>query len=145
MPGLNLSQPPLHFVAVFQPPRDDYFLQTVQGSFHVVGKSAADRLLFFLAARRAAQDVCLLALRNGYLFHLHFGPHSRPVLFQQFRLKLLHLAAWRSHQILALTFADGLEILLAHDAAIQHPRSFAPFHTCVPPCAESSPWSRRRR
>src|SRR5882762_6928547 len=32
-----------------------------------------------------------------------------------------HLAAWRSHQILALTFADGLEILLAHDAAIQHP------------------------
>jgi len=85
------------------------------------GKPAADRLLFFLAARRAAQDICFLALRQADLLHFHFGPHSRPVLLQQFCLKLLHLAARCPHQILAASFADRRQIRLAHDAAVKHP------------------------
>jgi len=43
-------------------------------------KRFSDGLLLFFAARRAAQNVSFLALRNGYLLHFHFRPHSRPVI-----------------------------------------------------------------
>src|SRR6516225_4286916 len=60
---------------------------------------AANGLLLFLAARRAAQDVSFLALRNGDLLHFHFGPYLGPVfLVQQLRFKPLHLAARRATQ-----------------------------------------------
>src|SRR6266700_4626204 len=120
MPRLDLSQPPLHFVAIFQPSRSDSLLQTLQGLFHAVGKAAADGPLFFFAARRAAQDIGFLALRQGYLFHFYFRPHAGPVL-QQFHFKLLHLAARCAYQVLAPSLADGRQILFAHDAAIEHP------------------------
>src|ERR1700752_5118889 len=121
MPRLNLSQPPLHLVAIFQPAKLDRLLQAVQGFFHTAAKTISDSLLFFFAARRAAQNVSLLALRKGYLLHFHGGPNLRPVLFQQFPFKLLHLAARRAHQILSVAFADRCQILLAHDSPIQHP------------------------
>src|ERR1022692_2074331 len=54
---------------------------------------------------------------------LSTGPLSnpRPVVFRQVRFELLHLAARRAHQILPAAFADGRQILLAHDTAIKHP------------------------
>src|ERR1017187_2975885 len=84
-------------------------------------ENISDRLLFFLAARGAAQNVSLLALRYGNLLNLHFGPDSRPVLLQQLRFKLLHLATRRARQILSVAFADRCQILFAYDAAIEHP------------------------
>src|SRR5215207_2063963 len=111
MPRLNLTQPPLHLVAVFQPPLHDGFLQTLQRGLHAVGKSISDGLLFFLASRSAAQNVSLLALRNSYLLYFHFGPDLGPVVLQQLRFKLFHPAAWRARQILPVTFADRRQIL----------------------------------
>ena len=121
MPGLDLSQPPFHFVAVFQPSRDDGFLQLTERGLHAVGKTIANRLLFLLAARRPAQNVRLLALRDSDLLHFHLGPHPRPVILEQFFFKPLHLAAGRTRQILAATLSYRRQILLAHNAAIEDP------------------------
>src|ERR1039458_4158630 len=41
--------------------------------------------------------------------------------FDRSASNLLHLAARRAHQILPAAFADGRQILLAHDTAIKHP------------------------
>src|SRR5947208_11224539 len=103
MAGLNLSQPLLHLMAIFQPAQRDGLLQAVQSFFHAAGKTISDSLLFFFAARRATQNVSLLALSNGYLLHFHFRPNLCPILWQQLRFKLLHLAARRAHQILPAT------------------------------------------
>src|ERR1017187_9669261 len=121
MPGLNLSQPPFHLVAVFQPSLDDGYLQTFQRGFHSVGKTISDGLLLFLAALGAAQNVSLLSLWYGHLLHFHFGPDARPVFLQQFRFKLLHLTARRARQILSIALAIRCQILFAHNAAIKHP------------------------
>ena len=121
MPGLDLSQPPLHFVAVFQPSRDDGSLQFMERGFHAVGKATSDRLLFLLAARRPAQNVRLLALRDSDLLHFHLGPHPGPVILEQLFFKPLHLAAGRTRQILAATLSYRRQILFAHNAAIEYP------------------------
>ena len=121
MSGLNLAQPPLHLVAVFQTPRRDGFLEAFQRRFHAVGKSVSDCFLFFLATRSAAQNVSLLALRNGHLLNFNFRPDLRPVFLQQFRFKLLHLTARRARQILPVAFADCRQVLFAHNAAVKHP------------------------
>src|SRR5258708_40044949 len=86
--------------------RRDGFGQTLQRLFHVSRETMSDRFLFLLAAAGAAQNVGLLTLRNRHLLHFHFGPYPRPVVLQQLFFKLLHLATWRSHQILATAFAD---------------------------------------
>src|SRR5207244_1276383 len=62
MAGLNLSQPPLHLMAIFQPAQREGLLQAVQSFFHAAGKTISDSLLFFFAARRATQNVILRAL-----------------------------------------------------------------------------------
>ena len=80
MASLNPPQAPLHFVAVFQPTGLDSFRQALQGVFHASREAVPDGLLFFLPAAGAAQKERLLALRNGYLLHLHFRPHLRPVV-----------------------------------------------------------------
>src|SRR4029079_571968 len=124
MPRLNLPQPPLHLVAVFQSPRDDGLLQTLESFFHTAGKTISDGPLFFLAPRRTAQDIRLLALRNGNLLHFHFRPYLGPILLvQQLCFKLLHLATRRAHQVLAAALADRCQVLFADDAAIEHPNA----------------------
>ena len=97
------------------------FCRRFKGDFHPRGKPFSDGLLFFLAARGAAQNVRLFSLWNRNLLHLHVGTHLGPVVLEQLRFKLLHLAARRAHQILATAFPNRLQILLAHDAAIHHP------------------------
>src|SRR6266487_664266 len=108
-------------MTIFQPAPGDALLQTFQGLFHAAGKTVSDGLLFFLTPRRAAQNVSLLALRNGDRLDLHFGPYLRPVFFRQLRFEPLHLAAWRAHQILPTPLTDRRPILLAHHAAIHDP------------------------
>src|SRR5436305_6429050 len=123
MAGLNSPQTSLHFVAIFQTALLDGFRQALQGILHAGREAIPDSLFFFLATCRAAQNVGLLALWNRHVFHFHIGPHLSPVIFQQFLFKRLHLAARRSHQVLAAAFANRLQTLFAHNAAIQHPDS----------------------
>src|SRR5260370_38675011 len=121
MGGLNLWWVAVERGGIFQRAKLEGRRQAFQIFFHAAGKTISDSPLFFFAARRAAQNVSLLALRKGYLLHFHFRPNLCPILFQQFPFKLLHLASRRAHQILPATFADGRELFLTEDAAIKHP------------------------
>src|SRR6266849_7256607 len=71
IPGLDLPEPPLHAVAVFQLPCGDGLLQLLQSCFHTGTETLPDGLLFFSTTCRAAQNVSLFALRNGNLLDLH--------------------------------------------------------------------------
>src|SRR5215469_3180043 len=104
-----------------------------------------DGLLFILATGGAAQNVGLLAPRNGYLFHFHVRLHPRPVILQQLLFKVLHLAACCPDQVLTPAFADGRQVLFANHAAIHYPDPGVPCHTGAPPCAAWFPWWKRRR
>ncbi len=81
----------------------------------------ADRLLFLRPAGGAAQNISLLALWYRHLLHLYFGPYSRPIILQQLRFELLHLAARRARQVLAGALADGAQILFTDNAAVKNP------------------------
>src|SRR5438552_17910152 len=99
--GLNFSPPPLHIEPILQSARGDGFLQALQSLLHASGNPFANRLLFLLACRGAAEDVRLFSLAYRDLLDLHAGSRLPPVVLKQLGLKLFHLAARRAHQILA--------------------------------------------
>src|SRR5581483_5817241 len=121
MAGLDASQAPLHFVPVLQSAGLDGFRQTLQSILHAVGKALPDGFLLLFASAGAAQNESLFALGDRHLLHFHLRSHLNPIVLQQLGFKLLHLAAWRTHQVLAAAFPDRREILIAHDAAIHYP------------------------
>src|ERR1700691_18941 len=118
---LNASQLTLHLVPVFQPTAGDTVLERTQGLFHTGGETCTDGLFLLFPTRGAAQDIGLFSARNRHLFDFDVRTHLHPVVPQQLLFKLLHLAARRTHQILATALANGGQIFLAHDASIHHP------------------------
>src|SRR5436305_7246864 len=113
MPGLNLAQPPLHLMTVFQPPRGDGLLQGFQRSLHAVGEATSNGLLFFLPPRGAAQNVSLLALRDRHLSDLHFGPPSGPISFEQLPFKWLLLPPRRAGKFFPAPLAVRARVVFA--------------------------------
>jgi hypothetical protein len=87
MPSLNLPQPPLHAVTIFQPPGGNRLLQMLQGLFHAGAETLPDRFLFFPTAGCATENVRFFAPWNDHLLYFFFGPRTCPILFQQFRFK----------------------------------------------------------
>src|ERR1035441_5730129 len=139
MPGLNLPQPPLHLMAVLQPPLRDGLLQTLQGFLHAAGKTVSDGLLLFLAARCAAQNVSFLALPNGYLLHFHFRSNPRPVVFRQVRFELASSGCAACPPDTARRICGWPPDSPRSRYRDQTPTPCSPCRTCVRPCAESSP------
>src|SRR5207237_8335489 len=118
--GLNFSQPPLHLVTILQSARGDGFLQALQSLLHASGNPFANRLLFLLASRGAAEDVRIFSLPYRDLLDLHTSTRFPPVVLKQLGLKLLHLTARRAHHILAPPLTNRIQFLIAHQPAIQH-------------------------
>src|SRR5271169_2136223 len=123
MRSLNATQAHKHFAAVLQLAFRDAFLQSRKCFFDLGYKAAADGFLLLLPSRRAAQDVSLFAAGNSDLFDLHFRTDLLEIILEQFLFELLQLAAGGAHQILSPTLADGHQVLLTHDPAVENPYS----------------------
>lgn len=84
---------------------------------------------FFPAPGCPAQEVGLFPARYRYLLDFHFWPHLPPAVLQKLILKLLHLAARRSHEVLPTLLADSPRILLTYDPTVHQPDPSARYHS----------------
>src|SRR5260370_3631506 len=122
MRSLDAAKIPLHLETIFQLAFRDALLQSRKSLFDLGHKVTADGLFFLLPSQRTTQDVSLLPARNLDLLDLHIRANLFEIIFPQLLLNLFQLAAYRAHQILSATLADGNQDLFTH-----HPPSEDPY------------------